>query len=1657
MNLKNKLVAALALAVFVVPGVSFALVRAVLYNGASNPLDVGSGVGSGGGGQVASTTNVALQAQLNELLAQVQALQAQLTAQGGVTVTSSSTLPTSPVICPAWGCNGPEPITPPITSTSTNSSITVVWPNGGEVLNDAKSTSSSNFASNLGTIKWTSANLGSLNVGIGLIDVATNDTLKYIATNIPNTGSYVWASDPTIPNGNYKIGIWAETTEGASDNSDGSFQITGSPLGTVANPSLIIESPQAGEGGQVGEPMNVTWQEGGVTPKNVQIFLQNGTSGAMTTLASLGASTTSMWNGIVPSSTPAGSNYTVIVCDEGVPSPIASAKPLCGHVSSLSFAPQLAIVPNPAFAAGYMTAGSANAWIGSYIIYAPNTEALQLKTVSINEGANANNFQNFRVAVNGTQFGATQASPTSAPYGNFSGSVVIPANSSAIVNVLADVLSSAPAGNQNTTAIYAFGTGATTLAPYESSGMTVTGQTMTVAGAVSTTPILSVTKNSGIPSLTVPAGTIGNLIGSYVMQAPASEGALLNSVTLGVAGTNVGVFQNVRLIVNGVQFGATQATLGKSQNSYTFSASPASIPAGTSANIQVVADVLANAPAGVQNTTSIVSCAAAGQTSYSAYQCPSSPVQGQTMTVTTVASSTPTLSVAADASNPQSGSVVMGSIGNNLAAYRFTATSNAENIAISKITINDSASTELGNTAVAPSFSNMRLWLGSTLVGAAAAPVTIVKSGSNATNAYTFNFTAPVSVPAGGSVALTLKGDVNTYSSGGATDASQHQFSIPVSSSSVIAFGQTSNAAAMVNNFGAVGNYQTIYRTLLTVAGQSVTTMPALSLQRLGSMNFTANVAGSATMNSLKLTFGGNASTASAFLNSITLRDPNGNDIVSIDHAAQSSISGNTITWTFSPSSNPLTVTAGSLYTLNVYGDLSKLPVVANVAQTITASIQSNWDFSYLDGTNGNGTLVQLSAEQQAPITVVNLQGQPAIIVPTSTTPAITVTSPNGGQTYHPGDTVPISWSAPGVTTANNSLGLNVYDAVLKTKKIVLSQTVGDAVSNGQVSPNGTYNWTIPSSTPAGNYLVYMSWGNSYDESNAPFTIVVPTAVPPPVTVASDGTLPAAELSLMGDAGDLLGAYNVVNNGKEGVKITDVTIIDTTNASQPSFNGLTLWNSPSVAGVLVGAAAAGTKTSAGYTYVFHLATPIVVSQGTKLDLAIRGNVSSYQSGGAVDGSTHVFGVAALSAIGATTNQGAVVTLPGSKGCTFTVVRAILQINTNALGGAIHSPSTADPLGVVTLFGVRGNLQLNKMTVSFHEGSGVPSAAFLNSVSLVNSSGINLVAAGQATQSINAAASTVTWNFNNYVMPANASVSFTLKVNSMLDSLSQGGSLAASIANVGDITYSDATDGTGVGGLTIGYPFPVGINSVTYAPAAESINVTYPSAGMSLSNGGKSSIATIQWTASNIPSGFGIALLNGAGTSIVKYIGPNAALPSDDTSFVWANDPSLLSGSYQIEVYSSEKGGGATSFSGPFSIVTIGTATTTPITTPAPTVTISASPTTLTSLGQPTTLRWSSANTSSCTASGAWSGTKALSGSQSIVPTITGVTTPNVYTIVCSGIGSMSPHQAGNAVTVTVAPATPTTTQGNISSTQTAVIGSSFQNVFNQLGSWFKSL
>jgi hypothetical protein len=82
--------------------------------------------------------------------------------------------------------------------------------------------------------------------------------------------------------------------------------------------------------------------------------------------------------------------------------------------------------------------------------------------------------------------------------------------------------------------------------------------------------------------------------------------------------------------------------------------------------------------------------------------------------------------------------------------------------------------------------------------------------------------------------------------------------------------------------------------------------------------------------------------------------------------------------------------------------------------------------------------------------------------------------------------------------------------------------------------------------------------------------------------------------------------------------------------------------------------------------------------------------------------------------------------------------------------------------------------------------------------------------------------------------------------------------------------------------------------------------------------------------------------------------------------------------------------------------------------PAPTLTFSAAPTSITS-GQSSTLTWVSGNASSCTASGAWSGTKTLSGSFSVTPTSNAT-----YTLTCANSAGATIVRSAT-VTVTTPP------------------------------------
>ncbi|WP_432379995.1 DUF3443 family protein [Duganella sp. P38] len=87
--------------------------------------------------------------------------------------------------------------------------------------------------------------------------------------------------------------------------------------------------------------------------------------------------------------------------------------------------------------------------------------------------------------------------------------------------------------------------------------------------------------------------------------------------------------------------------------------------------------------------------------------------------------------------------------------------------------------------------------------------------------------------------------------------------------------------------------------------------------------------------------------------------------------------------------------------------------------------------------------------------------------------------------------------------------------------------------------------------------------------------------------------------------------------------------------------------------------------------------------------------------------------------------------------------------------------------------------------------------------------------------------------------------------------------------------------------------------------------------------------------------------------------------------------------------------------------------------PSPTVSLTLAPANITT-AQTSVLSWSSANASSCTASGAWSGSKATSGAVTITPSAAGSFT---YSMTCSGDGGSASGSTALSVTAALSNST----------------------------------
>jgi len=565
---------------------------------------------------------------------------------------------------------------------------------------------------------------------------------------------------------------------------------------------------------------------------------------------------------------------------------------------------------------------------------------------------------NISTVASGTGSGqCTLAATTITCHFGTSGSPInytVPANTTRTLSLVLDIGSSAdvstlqatlPGNTSNLEGQTSFQTA--------SSGV-ATGSTL----AVTSTP-LTVTINSGFSTPTYIAGTQGAKIASFVVTASSAQGAKISSLTFDKDSDATMDLQNMNIMVGSTQFGTTRATIGDAETSLSFSgASPIEVPAGGSVTIDVLADILTTSTATTKTATiDITGWSALGTISNNTITMSPSAVSGQNITV----SSGPTLTIAKASDTTPAKQVVMGSSGNSLVSFRLTA-DNVDDIRVTDFTVTDTIASGASGKA---SFQNLTLWDGSTQV---AGPLSLtLSSATRGTAAFSLN---PVIVPKNGSKTLTVKGDVATFSSGGAVSGSSHQFAFSSSTNDVTAKSVGNSAATVTISGTATGTAQSVYRTKVTLSSAllgSSSNRARVAVDDVATLSFTADAAHQATLNTVVLRFSGLAISAAPSFN-VSLIDASTGAVLgssAADSCAQSSATP-TCDVTFTPA---FIIDAGTTKTTKVRVNSGSLVNTANTSDSMSVIVPSTSDFDFGDGTtNGIGLEAIVS-----PFTVVNV------------------------------------------------------------------------------------------------------------------------------------------------------------------------------------------------------------------------------------------------------------------------------------------------------------------------------------------------------------------------------------------------------------------------------------------------------------------------------------------------------------------------------------------------------------------------------------------------------------------------------------------------------------------------------------------------------------
>ncbi|MDD5165280.1 MAG: Ser-Thr-rich GPI-anchored membrane family protein [Candidatus Pacebacteria bacterium] len=230
-------------------------------------------------------------------------------------------------------------------------SINVTYPQAGNVLDNSGAKDSGLIA----RIKWNSKGLGDHMVGIVLVNPSANNTsiAKTIVATAPNTGTFDWKYDASIPNGTYAIQVYDAWSKGGSvQGTSGYFQIVNSPAS--AQPVITRVSAKAAEDFTVypGESFFIEGKNFAMANKGdtTVYFAYNGKDVAQVTQIG-----DTLIGAIAPSDLPVGTKVNLYVVNAGRVS--EPAQVTVGGVVVPPVTPFVNLLVSPTYSNGNQTVG----------------------------------------------------------------------------------------------------------------------------------------------------------------------------------------------------------------------------------------------------------------------------------------------------------------------------------------------------------------------------------------------------------------------------------------------------------------------------------------------------------------------------------------------------------------------------------------------------------------------------------------------------------------------------------------------------------------------------------------------------------------------------------------------------------------------------------------------------------------------------------------------------------------------------------------------------------------------------------------------------------------------------------------------------------------------------------------------------------------------------------------------------------------------------------------------------------------------------------------------------------------------------------------------------------------------------------------------------